>query len=177
MSSAAKNTSQGAVAKPEIHAVTSATATPRRAAKRSLLPSVSAARVSTRTAGFCALSMPCSILRSVNGPFEQFYRVTQLRIRAGRVDSASSEFWALAVAFPPTMQHNARPRAAVPTRSLSGLLRNQMTAAVQEYVVYVAALSANSKNAAAGQAFIKSLTDERASAVLKAKGLEPAAPR
>jgi molybdate transport system substrate-binding protein len=52
-----------------------------------------------------------------------------------------------------------------------------LPAEVQEYVVYAAALNATSKNAEGGKALISFLTDERAGAVLKAKGFEPAAPR
>jgi len=50
--------------------------------------------------------MPAPIHKPVNSLFEQFYRVTQLRSKAVRVDNASSEFLALAVALPPTTQHN-----------------------------------------------------------------------
>lgn len=48
---------------------------------------------------------------------------------------------------------------------------------IQDYVVYMAALSSTAKNADGGKALIRFLTDERAGAVLKAKGFEPAAPR
>jgi hypothetical protein len=46
-------------------------------------------------------------------------------------------------------------------------------AEVQGYLVYVAALSAASKNADGARTFIRFLTDER----LGAKGFEPPAPR
>jgi molybdate transport system substrate-binding protein len=48
---------------------------------------------------------------------------------------------------------------------------------LQDWVVYTAALSSTAKNADGGKALVRFLTSERAGAVLKTKGLEPAAPR
>jgi molybdate transport system substrate-binding protein len=52
-------------------------------------------------------------------------------------------------------------------------LAGPMPAEVQSYTYFTGAVSANSKNADAAKAFIKSLTGPEAAAVIKAKGMEP----
>jgi molybdate transport system substrate-binding protein len=56
-------------------------------------------------------------------------------------------------------------------------LAGALPAEFQDYVVYSAALGTAASNADGGKALIRFLTDERAAAVLKDKGFEPAAPR
>jgi molybdate transport system substrate-binding protein len=48
---------------------------------------------------------------------------------------------------------------------------------LQTYVVFAAGVSATAKEAEAGKAFLHFLTTPEASAVFKAKGLEPGTPR
>ena len=56
-------------------------------------------------------------------------------------------------------------------------LAGPLPAELQDYVVYSAALGKAVKNSDGARAFIQFLTDERAAAVLRAKGLEPGTPR